>query len=389
MLSPVDQSWRVRVAASMLVIGSNASLSAQSISAQSFGVQSREAPAANVPGQISSHLIELHPSQPSTTQPDFNTQPDFYNASPLPIEPPRSKERISSMTMAERAPFRFGTSFTPKRSTRDGSSMLSVLGIESQIGFPLRTYPDGILLSLSSLKYTGISTDAKLPVSGTPIPDELWDLRSGVFLSRERGDGLKYGGLLNFGSASDQPFESADELTVGVLGFLGVPTRGNDSWEFSVFYSPTSQIKFPIPGIAYAWRPNDQLEAQIGLPASLTYVPNESFSFRARYTPLTDVFIEARQEIARDWNLFARYQIINETYFLADREKREDRFFQFEQQLAAGLSRQLPSGFSLDLGSAYVFDRQFFQSDQFDLGSADRIKIDPGVAYFVQLVWNR
>jgi hypothetical protein len=57
--------------------------------------------------------------------------------------------------------------------------------------------------------------------------------------------------------------------------------------------------------------------------------------------------------------------------------------------LAAGLSRHLFNGFSLDLGSAYIFDRHFFQGDQFDLRSDDRIQIDPGVAYFLQLIWNR
>jgi len=186
--------------------------------------------------------------------------------------------------------------------------------------------------------------------------------------------------MFNFGSASDQPFESFDVLTLTSLGFVSVPARNCDSWDFSLIYSPTSQIRFPIPAIAYVWRPNDQLEAQIGLPASLTYAPTDSFSFRARYTPLTDVFVEARQMLGQDWSLFGRYQVVTDTYFLADRVDREARFFRFEHQLSAGLSRQLPKGFSLALGAGYLFDRRLFESEDFNLGSNDMIEIESGIA---------
>jgi hypothetical protein len=297
-------------------------------------------------------------------------------------------QRLSTQSPAERAPFRFGVSFTPEQSVLDSTDTLSAHTISTQIGFPIQTYPNGILLSLSSLKYTQLSTDAVLPVSRTPIPDELWDFRTGFFITRELDHGWKYGALVSAGSASDQPFASADELTLTTLGFLDVPARNQDSWIFSLFYSPTSQVRFPIPGIAYAWRPNDQLEARIGLPASLVYTPNDSFTLLARYTPVTNLLVEARQRFYRDWSAFARYQIINEIYFLAERENRRDRFFLFEHQLAAGLTRQLPAGFSLDLGAAYIFDRRLFLSDEFDLSSDNRIEVDPGVSYSLQLIWT-
>lgn len=303
--------------------------------------------------------------------------------------PPPARKRLALLTDAERAPFRLTTSFAPKESIRDSDDSLASRSIASQVGFPLRIYDDGILLGTSSLKYTRLSTDAVLPRSGMSVPGELWDVRAGMFLTRELASGWTVGGLFNFGSASDQPFNSADELTLASLGFLSVPVKNRDAWNFSLFYSPTSQLAFPIPGIAYLWRPNDELEAQIGLPASLTYKPSDSFSFRARYTPVTDVFVEARQAVAADWSVFTRYQIVNETYFLADRSEREDRFFQFEQQVGAGLSHQLPAGFSFEIGAAYLFDRRFFLSSDFDLGSDDQIEVDPTVSYSIQLIWNR
>jgi hypothetical protein len=92
--------------------------------------------------------------------------------------------------------------------------------------------------------------------------------------------------------------------------------------------------------------------------------------------------------LSQDWSLFGRYQIVTDTYFLADRTDRAARFFQFEHQLSAGLSRQLPNGFSLDLSAGYLFDRRLFQSEDFDLDSNDLIEIGSGIAYTLQLIWT-
>lgn len=304
----------------------------------------------------------------------------------LPTGP---SQRLALLSAAERAPFRLVTAYAPSQAVRDSKESLASQSLAAQLAFPLRIDAAGIVLGTTSLKSTQLSTDATLPQSGIPVPDELWDMRAGMFFTREWVSGWKVGGLFNFGSASDEPFHSVDELTLTSLGFVSVPARNRDAWNFSLFYSPTSQLAFPIPGIAYLWRPSDIFEAQIGLPAALTYAPSDSFSLRARYTPVTDVSVEARQSVTADWSLFARYQIVNETYFLADRSNREDRFFQFEQQLGSGVTRKLPYGFSLDLGVAYLFDRHFFQASDFDLGSDDRIEVDPTVSYWLQLIWNR
>jgi hypothetical protein len=342
-------------------------------------------------------VVESYPYEPSNFgkgdlppyafEQDSYAPGDFARGFAPPTRRPKVS-RIERLIQNERAPFRLLTQYAPTQDVVDSADTLASRSIATQIGFPLQISENGILLGIASLKYTRLSSQAALPVSGADIPDELWDARAGVFITRDLNNGWEIGGLFNLGTASDQPFNSIDELTLTTLGFLNVPARERDSWIFSLFYSPTSQIRFPIPGIAYAWRPNDQWEAQIGLPASLTYAPNDRFSFRARYTPVTDVFVEARQMLDHHWSLFGRYQILNETYFLADRDDREDRFFVFEQQLAAGLSRQLPKGFSLELSAGYLFDRSFLQSDNFDLNAPDKIDVDAGVVYSMQVIWN-
>ena len=296
--------------------------------------------------------------------------------------------RLNLLSQAERAPFRLFANYAPRQSVRNSNESLSANSVGGQVAAPLRIYTDGIWLATASFKTTELSTNAVLPVSGTPIPERLWDIRTGMFFTRKLRNGWTVGGLFNFGSASDEPYNSVDELTFTSIGFVNVPARDQDTWDFSFFFSPTSQFPVPIPGLAYHWRPNDQFQAQIGLPASVVYTPNESFVFRARYTPLTDVLVEMRQAIDRDWGFFARYQVTNENYFLAGRADRDLLFTQFEQQVAAGIYFNFENGFTLDLSAGYLFDRRFFLDTDFDLNSPDLVKVESGPIFTAQLIWN-
>jgi hypothetical protein len=83
--------------------------------------------------------------------------------------------------------------------------------------------------------------------------------------------------MLRVGSPSDQPFGAFRDLTATLLGFVTIPSD-RDAWSFSLFYSPTSQLVFPIPGVAYVWRPSDQFQANLGIPFSLHYRPTETLT---------------------------------------------------------------------------------------------------------------
>ncbi len=339
---------------------------------------------------VESDIIEL----PAPEPPDMMVVDPLYDDPALRTGPQAENDslnlggRLNLLTQAEQAPFRLFANYAPRQSVRDSNETLSANSVGGQFGAPLRIYTDGIWLATASFKTTELSTTAVLPVSGTPIPERLWDIRTGMFFTRKLRNGWTVGGLFNFGSASDEPYNSVDELTFTSIGFVNIPAQNRDTWDFSFFYSPTSQLAFPIPGLAYHWRPNDQFEAQIGLPASVVYTPNDSFVFRARYTPLTDVLVEMRQAIDRDWGFFARYQITNENYFLAGRSDRDLLFTQFEQQVAAGINFNFENGFSFELSAGYLFDRRFFLDTDFDLNSRDLIKVESGAIFTAQLVWN-
>ena len=121
----------------------------------------------------------------------------------------------------------------------------------------------------------------------------------------------------------------------------------------------------------------------------MTYRPTENFSLHARYTPVTDLQVEARQWLGDWWSLYGRFEISSDTYWLADRLEDTQRFFRFEQRLRLGVTRELPYGLRADFGVAYLFDRKFILSDDFDLAAPDRIEVQPGVAYLLQIAWHR
>jgi len=102
------------------------------------------------------------------------------------------------------------------------------------------------------------------------VPDQLWIVETGVTHIRPLDSGGTLGGTFLFGSASDRPFAAGRDLTLMAVAFWNTPAKNDrDEWSFSVFFSPTSQLPYPLPGIAYGWRPSESFEAKLGVPASL------------------------------------------------------------------------------------------------------------------------
>ena len=197
------------------------------------------------------------------------------------------------------------------------------------------------------------------------------------------------GGMLRVGSPSDRPFEALRDMTVTLLGFLTIPSGERDAWSFSLFYSPTGQIVYPLPGIAYVWRPSPQFQANVGIPFSLEYRPTDTLSLTASYRPLNHVQVQVRQSLGEHWSVYGSYQTVNETFWLADRLDDDQRMYVFDQRLTLGVQRELGWRWSLDVSAAYVFDRQVFQAEKFSGSRRDELGIEPGVAGTLQLIWTR
>ena len=343
---------------------------------------------------------DTQPSDRSQTSSPTSTQPLPEEQLPneaLPESLPRFEEsaqqRRSRIDLSgnERSPFRLSGSWLPSRQVIGQPTDLSLSGFQANLAVPLRIAPGGgsIWLATSGLEYLRIDTRAIFPDSQIAVPDELWKANVGTMYFRNFDDGWNAGGLFSIGTASDQPFAELRDLTLTSVAFLNIPAGPRDGWNFSLFYSPTSQLPFPLPGAAYVWRPSERFTANIGVPFSLRYQPTEAWTFTADYRPVTAVNLRASRALGSDWRIYARYEIVNETYWLAERTNSDDRLYLFDQRAAIGVDRKLPAGFLLDLSAAYVFDRSIFQAESFSGNRTDVLHIDPGVGVSLMLQWSR
>jgi hypothetical protein len=301
---------------------------------------------------------------------------------------PAQTRRRSSAPGEMRSPLKLNGYWMPAANT-DQSTDLSFAGSALNLAVPVRMSADGMWLATLGAQQVSIGGSAVLPDSGRMLPGEFYKVQAGAMHVRQFENGSSAGGMVSVGSASDEPFASFDQMTATVLAFWNLPRGDRDAWNLSIFYSPTSQIPFPIPGVAYDWHPSDQFSMKLGVPLSVEYRPTETTTFTASYMPLTNVRAFARQRLGDHWQVYAGYEVVNETWLLADRADANDRLFFFDQRARLGLERKLPLGLNADVSLAYVFDREIFQSASFSSHRRDVIEIDPGLCLFLGVHWQR
>jgi hypothetical protein len=245
---------------------------------------------------------------------------------------------------------------------------------------PLAQRATDELTAFTRARHQDVDTRARFPDTGGRFPDELWDVRFGLAY-RHRFENAWIAGLsLTLGSASDEPFASADELTVRVAALLRVPSRERHAWLVSLFYANDQEVLggVPVPGLAYYYHPSDRFTAVVGVPfTSVEYRPVPEATLEASYFPLRRVRARATYRVFRPVRIFVGFDWDNESYFLADRRDEDDRLFYYEKRVLAGGRFDLRYvGFEVTGG--YVFDRFYFVGERYSDRRDDRLDIDAG-----------
>jgi hypothetical protein len=219
------------------------------------------------------------------------------------------------------------------------------------------------------------NTGAVLPATDQPFPDSLWDVRVGFTYKYLFANGWVAGANVDFGSASDRPFTNFDVLTAGLSTFLRVPVGEHNAWLFTLTYSPTGELNFPVPGVAFYWQPSDSFNATIGIPTKIMWRPAEDVLLEASWMPLTTVTGKAIWRVWGGVSVYAGYAMSDESYFLAERPSNDDRFFYYEQRVSGGVKLQFGPHCSADLSSGYAFDRYYFEGNSFSDRNSNRINV--------------
>ncbi len=228
------------------------------------------------------------------------------------------------------------------------------------------------------------STQAILPLSDRRFPEDLWAISFGATAAHTFDNGWIAGGGVTLGSPSDEPFHSIREVALGVNAFLRIPSGERNAWLFGVAYSPTSEVNFPIPTVAYVYNPSDDLRVNIGLPFQVMYRPIPELQFDFSYMLLRTVHARVTYRLCESIRVHAGFDWGNESYYLADRADRNDRLFYYDKRVSSGVQYIVTPNFSLDLMGGYVFDRFYFEGAQYADHLANQIDVGNGAFLSLQ-----
>jgi hypothetical protein len=232
-----------------------------------------------------------------------------------------------------------------------------------------------------NLRAQDVETSAILPDTRESFPDELWNLRLGGQYRQRFENGWIGGAALGFGSASDKPFASWDEIFLDLNLFVRIPHGGRNAWLFFLNYSKTREFlpHVPLPGVGYWYEPNDQARLVVGIPfAFLTLRPVKEVSLSLSYFIVRSVRARVTYSPLKSLHLYGNFEWRNESYYRAERQDDKDRLFYYEKQISAGIQVSPGRHVSIDLSAGYAFDRFYFEGRDYEDRDRNRVSIGSG-----------
>jgi hypothetical protein len=232
-----------------------------------------------------------------------------------------------------------------------------------------------------NIRAQDVGTAAILPDTRESFPDELWDIRLGGQYRQRFDNGWIGGVALGFGSASDKPFASWEEIFLDINLFARIPDGGRNAWLLFLNYSKTREFlpNVPLPGVGYWYEPNDQARLVVGIPfAFLNLRPIKEVSFSFSYFFVRSVRARVTYSPLGFLRLYGNFEWRNESYYRAERQDDKDRLFYYEKQISAGIQAFLNRHVSLELSGGYAFDRFYFEGRDYQDRDQNRVSIGNG-----------
>ncbi|MBX9681601.1 MAG: hypothetical protein K2X38_22830 [Gemmataceae bacterium] len=329
---------------------------------------------ASVPGAVrGQEVVQYH--YPPTT---FDDAVSDENASPQPSSKDFSGLAGALIGGGARPPVRYRIAWQPLREVEGQPAEFGLVTQDAAVVAPIwKGNSDTVLLSLG-LRHDVVGGNVILPDSKRPLPDELWDARIGLIYLHKCDNGWTSGAILNVGSAGDRPFAATRDMNVGAIGFVRVPHLESNAWIFALIYQPMSELPYPIPAVTYSWQPSERLSMNLGVPLTLTYRPNDDWTFDFSYMVLRTIHAKASYRFAERWRIYAAYDWSNVSWQLNNRTDARERLFLYDQKVTAGVIRELGDHLLLDLSVGYLFDRYLFTGRQYADSRHDRVNVADG-----------
>ena len=228
-----------------------------------------------------------------------------------------------------------------------------------------------------------IDSDLILP-DGRELPAHLYRIQGGLAYRHLYQGGYAVGLSGSIGSASDRPFDSTRETSVGATLFTRLPANGQDAWLLFLNYANDRPLlnNVPLPGVGYLWVKDQTWLAFIGLPfAFVTWRPNRWWEADVALSGLGSAHagVAVKPITNADWLRFRiAYDWRPETYKPVDRPITDDQLIFREMRLTAGVGCDTGPTFSANCYAGYAFHREIFIDDSISGSHDDRVWVAPG-----------
>jgi hypothetical protein len=324
------------------------------------------------------------PRLPSLAPPVLLLTTSFALGLPVPVSAQSELQIMLDPVLGRQmARGEYRITYYPDEGVEEQPADFSVLQHRVSVFAPLWQSSGDEWTASANVRRQEYDTRAVLPDTGARFPGELWDVRVGAGYRHKFENGWIGGVNLTLGSASDEPFASADELSVRAVALLRVPHGQRNAWLLSLLYASGEEYLsglsgVPIPGIAYQYAPFDRFLAIIGIPfSSVEYRPLEKLTLEASYVPVRRVRARVTYALFRPLRLYAGFDWDNEFHFLADRGDEDDKLYAYEKRLTAGARFDLRH-VGVEVSGGRAFDRFYFEGEGYSDRHDNRIDVADG-----------
>ncbi len=284
----------------------------------------------------------------------------------------------------------YQTYYACRREVQGQDRSIDFMNRELTFLIPLMQNDRQELFLTSKAGLLNIHTGAGLPIARRRIPRQLWDFRLGLGYREKLDNDWIWGANFSFGSASDKPFATGDEILIEVLGSLRIPHHQMNG--LLILFSFSNARDFlpyvPLPGIAYEYIPNKDLSLIGGFPYSFVrWKATERLTMKGSYMFPRTIYTRISYLMQRNLEALAGFSWFNWRYMRNDRNDTQDRLFFFQKQVFTGLKWNVGDHLVLEAIGGFAFDRFFFEGRDFD-DKADRGNIEDGTFVSISLNWR-
>jgi|GEM_PF-6086568 len=214
----------------------------------------------------------------------------------------------------------------------------------------------------ASADYDDINTKARFS-NGRGLPNRLWDVGAGISHSRTVQGDRTLGGNFSVSSPSDRPFGAGRDLGFSLNLTYKVPEENDAAWIFFLSMSNTRGFLnyIPLPGIAYTFKAGERTRLVLGIPFVMAFWrPVDPWIVTFLYFPVRTAELRIAYGSPRGLQPYALVSFRSRNFRIYDRTDKDERLFNDEGLLQAGLNLPVSRSLAFDLGGGVAFARRFF-----------------------------